>query len=176
MPKRILAIAASYRKHGNSDQLLDAFLQGALESGHTVEKLYLSDQNIASCRGCFACQKTGRCVIQDEILEKLQQADVVVLATPVYFYGMCGALKTFLDRTFPLYPDRQHFREAYLLAAAVENLDTTVQGTRNGVESWTRCFEKLNLSGVIFAGGAADRDAVSAHPALREAYEAGKSL
>ena len=179
MRKKVIVISTSFRKGGNSDWLADEFARGAAESGNEVEKIYLSDYKIENCRGCWACQKIGHCVIQDdmaEILTKLKSADVVVFATPVYFYGMCGAMKNFLDRTFPLFPDKQHFHEVYLLAAAQENLETTVQGARNGLENWVRCFENLKLSGVIFAGGVTNKNDIDGHPALLEAYKAGKKL
>ena len=133
MAKKVLAISTSFRKGGNSDRLMDAWIQGAEENGNTIEKIYLSNNKIENCRGCLACQKIGHCVIKDdmtEILTKMQDADVVVFATPVYFYGMCGAMKTFLDRTFPLYPDKQHFQEVYLMVTAEDDAEDTVQGTQ----------------------------------------------
>ena len=139
----------------------------------------MCEKEIECCRGCFACQKTGLCVLRDdmaEILVKMRQADVIVIATPVYFYGMCGAMKTFLDRTFPLYPDKQHFQETYLLAAAGEDLKSTVQGTQAGLEGWISCFENIRLSEVIFAGGVMEKGEIEGHPALCRAYEAGKNV
>lgn len=179
MRKKVIVISTGYRKGGNSDRLADEFLRGAVESGNEAEKVYLSDQKIENCRGCWGCQKIEHCVIQDDmngILSKLKGADVVAFATPIYFYGMCGTMKNFLDRTFPLFPDKQHFQEVYLLAAAQENLETTVQGVRNGLENWVRCFENLNLSGVVFAGGVTNKGDIEGHPALLEAYKAGKKL
>lgn len=179
MSKKVIVISASFRKGGNSDRLADEFIRGATEGGNEVEKIYLSDKKIENCRGCWACQKIGHCVIQDdmaEFLTKLKGADVAAFATPIYFYGMCGAMKNFLDRTFPLFPDKQHFQEVYLMAAAQEDLGTTVQSTRTGLENWIRCFENLKLSGVIFAGGVTDKGDIDNHPALLESYEAGKKL
>lgn len=179
MTKTVLIVSASFRKGSHSDRLAEEFARGALESGNAVEKIRLSEQKIDFCRGCFACQKTGQCVIRDdmaEILIKMKESDLIVFATPIYFYGMCGAMKNFLDRTFPLYPNQQHFRKVYLIAAAEENLDTTIQGVQTGLEGWIRCFDSVGLSGTIFAGGVTDREDIEGHPALHEAYIAGKKL
>lgn len=90
------------------------------------------------------------------ILEEMRSADVLAFATPVYFYGMCGTMKIFLDRTYPLFHDKYEFRDIYLLAAAAEDLETTVQGTVEGLDGWIRCFEKTRLAKVIFAGGGSE--------------------
>lgn len=77
MAKKVLAISTSFRKGGNSDRLMDAWIQGAEENGNTIEKIYLSNNKIEKCRGCLACQKIGHCVIKDdmtEILTKMQDA------------------------------------------------------------------------------------------------------
>ena len=88
--KQVLIISASPRKNGNSDLLCDQFAQGAKESGHHVEKVFLTEKQIGYCRGCGVCNTTHVCVQKDdmaEILDKMVKADVIVLATPVYFYG-----------------------------------------------------------------------------------------
>ena len=104
--KNILVISSSPRRRGNSDLLADAFIEGAQEAGHTVEKISLHDKKIGFCRGCLGCQKTQRCILRDDmddILPRMQQAEVIVFASPVYFYSLCGQLKTLLDRTNPLF-------------------------------------------------------------------------
>lgn len=177
--KKAVVLSASLRKKGNSAQLAHQFAKGALEAGHKVKEICLPDYSIENCRGCFDCQKTGTCAVQDDvsvILEEMRLADVLAFATPVYFYGMCGAMKTFLDRTYPLFPDKYEFRDIYLLAAAGENLETTVQGTAEGLQGWIRCFEKTRLAKVIFAGGVMESGEIKGHPVLWEAYQAGKQL
>ncbi len=179
MAKKVVVLSTSFRKEGNSARLARQFAKGALEAGHKVKEICLADYNIGICRGCFACQKKGRCVVQDDmgkILATMRSADVLAFATPVYFYGMCGAMKMFLDRTYPLFPDKYEFRDVYLLAAAGENLETTLKGTLEGLDGWIRCFEKTRLAKVIFAGGVMEKGEIDGHPALQEAYQAGKQL
>lgn len=93
--KNVLIISASPRKNGNSDILCDRFAQGAEESGHKVEKVFLASKKNGYCRGCGVCNSTRKCVQRDdmtEILDKMTAVDVIVLATPVYFYSMDGQI------------------------------------------------------------------------------------
>lgn len=106
MNKKVLIVSASFRKNSNSEMLAKAFEKGALESGKEVEMISLRDKSIGFCHGCFACLKLGKCVIGDdavEIAEKMKNTDVLVFATPVYYYSVSGQLKTMLDRANPLY-------------------------------------------------------------------------
>ena len=84
--KRILVISTSLRAHSNSDLLAEQFGKGAESAGHKVEKIDLRGKQIVFCRGCFACSKLGRCVIDDDvnaIMEKVLHSDVIVWATPI---------------------------------------------------------------------------------------------
>ena len=124
MSKKILILSASLRAGSNSETLANAFADGARAAGHTVEVVSLRGKSIAFCRGCLACQTLGRCVIDDDavaITEKMQHADVIVFATPIYYYEMSGQLKTLLDRANALFPSDYAFRDIYLLTSATED-------------------------------------------------------
>lgn len=152
MSKKILIISTSLRKDGNSDILADAFDKGAQEAGHSVEHVTLRDKTIGFCKGCLACQKTQRCVIHDDanaIVQKMGAAEVIVFATPVYFYDMCGQMKTLLDRSNPLFPTDYAFRDIYLLATAADSSHNAVDGTLTGLQGWISCFERATLKGVV---------------------------
>lgn len=101
-------------------------------------------------------------------------ADVIAFATPVYYYSVCGQLKTLLDRANPLYPSDYKFRDIYLLATAAENEAETVKGTETAIQGWIDCFEKAELVKTIFAGGVDKPGEINELFALKEAYEAGK--
>ena len=119
---------------------------GARAAGHTVEVISLRGKNIAFCRGCLACQTLGRCVIDDDtvaITEKMQHADVIVFATPIYYYEMSGQLKTLLDRANALFPSDYAFRDIYLLASATEDEPDTDERAIHGLEGWIACYEKV---------------------------------
>lgn len=176
MSKTVLILSTSPRKGGNSDTLAEEFAHGAREAGHQVEKIELYNKTIGFCRGCLACQKTRRCVIHDDagmIAQKMLAADVLVFATPIYFYEMCGQMKTLLDRSNPLYPADYAFREVYLLAAAADGELSAMDGAVKGLEGWLACFEKAKLAGTVFGGGADAVGTIQGNPALREAYEKG---
>ena len=106
MNKKVLILSSSPRKGSNSETLAAAFAKGVQEKGHQVETVYLREKQYGFCQGCFACLKLGRCVIKDdavEIVQKMHDADVLVFATPVYYYSVSGQLKTMLDRANPLF-------------------------------------------------------------------------
>lgn len=100
---KVLAIAASSRRNGNSETLLDRALAGikVKNTAITIKKVVIADLNIHPCNGCLACMKTGECVIQDDmqaLYEDLSAADVLLIASPIYFMGLPCQLKCVIDR------------------------------------------------------------------------------
>lgn len=179
MAKNILILSASLRAGSNSETLANAFADGARAAGHAVEVISLRGKNIAFCRGCLACQTLGRCVIDDDavaITEKMQHADVIVFATPIYYYEMSGQLKTLLDRANALFPSDYAFRDVYLLASATEDEPDTDERAIHGLEGWIACYEKCRLAGTVFAGGVTEPGAVAGHPALETARAMGAAI
>lgn len=179
MSKNILVISTSPRKGGNSETLADAFIRGAEETGNRVEKVCLYDKTIGFCKGCLSCLKSHQCIIHDDadtIAQKMRKADVIVFATPVYYYEMCGQMKTMLDRANPLYGSDYMFRKVYLLAAAAEEEDSAVDGAVKGLSGWIACFPKARLAGTVFGGGADVVGSIQGNPALEQAYEMGKTV
>lgn len=179
MNKNVLVISTSLRSQSNSEALADEFVRGAVTAGHNVEKISLRGKEIHFCRGCLACQHTGRCVISDDmqdIIPKMHDADAIVFATPIYYYEMCGQMKTLLDRANALYGSDYRFRDIYLLTAAAEDEPEVPQRAISGLGGWIDCFERAHLHGTVFAGGVCNGGDVAGHHALREAYEMGKSI
>ena len=132
------------------------------------------------CRGCLACQQTGNCVIKDdvqEIMDGVLNADVVVWATPIYYYEMSGQMKTLLDRLNPLFTSNYSFRDIYMIATAAENEESAFEKAYSGLKGWVDCFEKARLKGIVFGGGIADAyDAGNHADIMRKAYKLGLSL
>lgn len=179
MKKSILVISSSLRKGSNSELLADKFISGAKEAGHDVEKVCLRDKTISFCRGCLACQYTGKCVIMDdgnEIADKMLTADVVVFATPIYYYEMSGQMKTMLDRANPLYFADYKFRDVYLLAAAADEDNHAMDGAVKGLTGWVSCFTKAVLTGTLFAGGVDKAGEIEEHLVLEKAYQMGREV
>ncbi|WP_094605694.1 FMN-dependent NADH-azoreductase [Sporomusa silvacetica DSM 10669] len=180
MNKNILILSASPRKGGNSETLCDQFAKGAQEVGHTVEKIRLHEQNISFCTGCAACLKLGHCVQNDDmtaILEKMAQADVIVLATPVYYYTMNAQMKVMIDRTLAGQSRIQN-KEFYLIATAADgkaDMDLTFEGLRG----YLRCLPNAHLPnakemGVVYGADAFELGDIQSNPAMQEAYEFGR--
>ena len=179
MNKKGLIISSSPRKGGNSETLAAAFAKGAREAGNQVETVSLREKQVGFCKGCLACLKLGHCVIQDDAVEiatKMHDADVLVFATPVYYYCVSGQLKTMLDRANPLYDTDYAFTQAYLLATAAEDAPETFEGTEKAVQGWVDCFPRCTLAGTVFAGGVNDVGEIAGHPALEQAYRMGKEV
>lgn len=179
MAKKVLVISTSLRKGGNSETLADSFLQGAQSAGNIAEKVSLCGKTINFCKGCLACQKIKKCVIADDvkdIIEKMKTADVIVFATPIYYYEMAGQMKTLLDRTNPLYGTEYSFRDIYLLSSAADDAEGTDARAITGLEGWIECFPQARLAGTVFAGGVTAVGEIKDHEALNKAYEMGKSV
>lgn len=177
--KNVLIISSSLRKGSNSEALAAEFARGAADAGNRVELISLRDKDIRFCRGCLACQKTQKCVIADDapaIVAKMHDADVIAFASPIYYYEMSGQLKTLLDRANPLYPSDYRFRDIYMLTSAAEDEPSTPERAVSGLTGWIDCFAKACLAGTVFAGGVNEPGEVKGHPALAEAYTAGKNI
>ena len=146
MAKKVLILSASPRKGGNSDLLCDQFAKGAEEAGHQVEKVRVQEKKIAPCLACYGCRNTGVCVQKDDmagILDKLVKADVLVLATPVYFYSMDGQLKTLIDRTLPRYTEIRD-KEVYFIATAAAGRGA-MERTMDAMRGFTDCLIDIRI-------------------------------
>lgn len=179
MSKKVLVISTSLRHNSNSETLAGEFAKGAKEAGHEVKEITLRDKNIGFCKGCLACLKLGHCVIQDdavEIAKQMHDAQVIVFATPIYYYEMSGQMKTMLDRANPLYGTDYAFEDIYFLSTAAEDENGVDSRAITGLEGWIDCFERAKLAGTVFAGGVDDAGAITGHMALKKAFEMGKSI
>ncbi len=177
--KRVIVISTSLRHGSNSDMLADKFVEGAKAAGHDVEKISLAGKDIQFCKGCLACQRLGRCVIADDvndIMAHVLKADVVVWATPIYYYEMSGQMKTLIDRMNAMYPLDYQFRDVYLLTTAAEDEEHVPQRAEAGLMGWIDCYPKCRLAGTLFCGGVNDARDIEGHAKLQAAYDMGKSI
>lgn len=175
--KNVLIISSSPRKNGNSELLCKEFYEGALEVGHNVELVRLADKQIGYCKACYSCRKTGKCVQQDDmpaLLEKVRAADVLVLATPVYFYCMSAQLKTFIDRLFFAYLDVH--ADIYLIITAHDTDLPLLEQTAEAIRGCTRdCFEDCEEKGCLIVGGVGKRGEVIGREEMETAFEMGRN-
>ena len=180
MTKNVLIISTSIRNNANSEILAHETERGAKEAGHNVEFVSLKDKEIKFCKGCMACQKIGKCVINDdanEITLKMKNADVIVWATPIYYYEMSGQMKTLIDRANSLFATGKNFSEVYVITTSADTTKGVVQTVLNGVKGWIACFSGVKLCGYLEAGGLEDANEASERKELLEqAYNLGKNI
>ena len=177
--KNVLIITTSLRDGSNSDMLAEAFKDGAISAGSTVETVSLKNKNIGFCKGCFACQKIGKCIINDDanaITDKIAEADVVVWATPVYYYEMSGQMKTLIDRANSLFSRERKFKDVYLLSTAHDSDASTPDGALKGLQGWIKCMKGARLAGSVFVGGIEPAGAIEGNIGLKNAFEMGKNV
>ena len=176
--KKIIVISTSLRNGSNSDILAEQFVAGAKAAGNEAEKISLVGKQIQFCKGCFGCQKLGRCVINDDvndIMTKVLNADVVAWATPIYYYEMSGQMKTLIDRMNGMYSQDYKFRDVYLLSTAAENEEETPKRAEAGLTGWIDCYPKSRLAGTLFCGDVNEAREIEGSSTLKEAFFLGKN-
>lgn len=184
----VLGLAASPRRQGNSERLLDAFLAGAAKDGVNIEKIHLADLDIHPCLDCRDCFRTGECRFRDDaslrVLPRLTTADIVVFATPVYFYSVPAPAKLLIDRTQVLWARREILRQdppvgrreslGVLLAAGARDERPMFDGLRLTVKYWMKSFF-TELAAERLYRQLDDLGAVLDHPtALADVRELGR--
>ncbi|MDY5010332.1 MAG: flavodoxin family protein [Sodaliphilus sp.] len=177
--KKVIVISTSLRVGSNSGMLADKFIEGAQAAGNEVEKITLSGKSISFCKGCLACQKLGKCVIDDDanaIMQKVLEADVVCWATPIYYYEMSGQMKVLIDRMNAMYSLDYKFRDVYMLTTAAEDEPEVPKRAEAGLTGWIDCYPKSRLAGTLFCGGVDAPRTIRGSVKLQEAYQLGKNI
>ncbi len=177
--KNILILSGSPRAKGNSDVLCDEFMRGAREVGHNVEKIRVHGKKIAYCHACYYCRDhQGECVIKDdmaEILQKILNADVIVMASPVYFYSVDAQMKTLIDRTVARWLDIKN-KEFYYIMTAAEDTETVMDTTLACFRGAADCYESSIERGVLYAKGVYEKGEIFDTAYMQQAYEMGKNV
>ena len=178
MAKKVLILSGSPRKHGNSDLLCDEFMRGALEAGHEVEKIRVQEKKIANCIACYACQDTGICAIKDDmadIMQKMIDCDVMVLASPVYFYSIDAQLKAVIDRSVCRWTEVKN-KEMYYIMTAADTEQASMETTLACFRGYADCVEGAVEKGIIYGPGVYQAGEIKATNHMQEAYNLGKSI
>lgn len=176
--KKVLILSGSPRKNGNSDILCDEFARGAAEAGNHVEKIRVAEKNIGFCRACYACRGTGVCAIRDdmaEVLRKMIDADVLVLASPVYFYSIDAQLKALIDRTVARWLEVKN-KEFYYIVTAADSGKEAAETTLACFRGYADCVDGAIEKGVIYGMGVYEKGKVKDTAAMKEAYEMGRNV
>ena len=172
-----MVIEGSLGKGGNSDLLCDAFLKGAAESGNFTEKIYVQDLKLQPCLACYGCCDTQKCVQKDNmpnVIEKMIEADVILLATPVYFYSLSGQMKVFIDRCLPKY-EKISQKEFYFAATAADE-NAQLEHTFDALTDFTDCLPLSKVKAKIYGGEFYEKGEIKGSKAEQEAYELGKKV
>lgn len=182
MDKKIIILNGSPRKKGNTSALIAEFTKGAEEAGNTVTEFFLDKMDIHGCKGCFGGHSSRECPCvqrddMDEIYPVVRESDVIVLASPLYYWNMSGQIRTAVDRLFALEEGdgnllRGHGRASALLMAAEGH------GFEDVVLYYDHLMEHLKWEnlGHVLAGGCGSVGDIKGKEELQKAYELGKSI
>ena len=174
----ILIISGSPRKGGNTELLAEAFAKGAVKHHH-VEIVSVRDVKVNPCLGCNACFKTnGTCVQKDDmpvIYEKMSQADMLVIASPVYFYGISAQLKAVIDRFHNPIRDSFHIKKTALLLVGAASLPELFDSI---LTQYQLCLNFFNIedAGKILVRGVKDKGDIKGTRFIEDAYQLGASI
>lgn len=179
--KFVLVLSASPRRGGNTDLLCDEFARGASESNAKVEKIFLDDYDIDFFREIDTYMQpdsVAKALSRDDaklIIDKMLKADVIVLASPVYYLNINGRLKNLIDRTFYCFMQLKDKEFFYITASADEEsyaADCAIEGFRGFV----RCLPNPTERGMIKATGMGRKGGVKGSMFMQEAYNLGKTI
>jgi len=188
---KVLGISGSPRRHGNTETLLDSFLDGAKAAGASVEKVVLKEINYSPCRGCNACHKTGECIVKDDapgVYDRILAADIVAVASPIYSMGITAQLKGFIDRAQYLWARKfilktlsfseDHIRrhKGIFISTAGQNIDHVFDSAFPAI---TALFHGTGFDYTenIVANNMDFWNGIKNHPtALKNAYERGQQV
>ena len=176
---KVLVLTGSPRQKGNSNELAAAFCRGAEEAGHEVLRFDAARMDLHPCIACEVCRRSGSCFRQDDMQQlypHLVEADAIVLATPLYYFGMSAQLKMLIDRFYGVNEAmRNHPKQAFLLAscgdAEPEILDALLAHYR-AICHYCHWQDK----GQALAIGVYGLGDIAGMPCLEQAYELGHSL
>ncbi len=175
----ILVLSGSPRKGGNTDLLVDAFVKGASPKHH-VEVVSVHDYKINPCMGCNACfrREDHACCQKDDmqiVYEKMAKAEMLVIASPVYFYGLSAQLKTVIDRFHNPIRDTFHIHKMALLLVGAASLPELFDSILVQYELCLKFF-KMEDVGRVLVRGAKDKGDVKNGDSLQKAFELGQSI
>lgn len=177
--KKVLILEGSPRRNGNSAILSEEFARGAAEAGCSVEKVRIAGKKIAGCLGCDACYRNGgACVQKDdmaEIREKMLAADIIVLASPIYFYSMTAQLKAVIDRTYAFYQQLEGKTFHFLITCGATDASYT-ETMLAALRGFTCCVPNAKEGGYVLGIGAMEAGEIRSSAAMEEAYRLGQSV
>ncbi|WP_455654612.1 flavodoxin family protein [Phascolarctobacterium sp.] len=175
---KIVVLAGSPHRRGTSALLADKFIEGAQSGGHEIFRFNAAFEDIHPCQGCDVCGMNGHCVqkdaIENELMPHLLAADLIVLITPLYYYGMSAQLKTVIDR-FYSHSGAISGKRSMLMATAYNSADWTMEALVHHYETLVRYMRWQDM-GKVLAVGCGSRSVIEGTAFPQQAYELGRSL
>jgi len=186
---RVLGIAGSPRRNGNTDMLLAEFIRGAASKGAEVKTFFLRDLNISPCLHCDACLKAGICRIKDDmqkIYPEMENADVIVMASPIQFMGVTAHMKAMIDRCQALWARKyvlkvpplgdKRARKGFFISVGGTKLTNLFEPTLVMIKTFFRIID-VTYAGELLYKGIDEKGAIAKHPdALQQAFLAGQKI
>lgn len=190
--KNILVVQGGGRAKGNTAQLVDSFIKGATEGGHTVEKINLNQTEVKGCIGCNACRYGKPCVQKDgfnDLVPKIKAADLIVFASPLLFWTLSSKIKAFIERFYciaeedPAPPlgryERYPIKDAALLMTSADNYFWTYEQVVSYYQFAIINYIGFQDRGMLLAGGCGDTNGkpqIDKTGYLEKAFEFGKNI
>ena len=183
--KRVLILTASPRKNSNSTILAQKAAEGVNAAGGEADVVPIGTMKIAPCNACDACRTSPEagCVINDEmqpLYKKIEEAQSILFATPVYWFSVSAQMKCFIDRTYATYNDSKYaFTEKDVgVILTYEDKDVFSAGGVNALRSFqdTFAYVKANQMGTVHGSAGKAGDVQSNDKLLQEAYELGRKI
>jgi len=187
---KVLGIAGSPRRDGNTDYLLRQVMAGASSSGVETKTVVLSELNIAPCRHCDGCIKTGKCVVEDDMQwlhTDIRETEHIVLASPIFFMGVTAQTKAMIDRCQALWvikyvlklpvainPNKE--RSGVFISVGGTKLRNLFEPAKATVKSWFTTLD-IKYTGELVFSGIEESGSIRLHPtALKDAFSIGQKL
>ena len=190
--KKILIILGGRRKKGNTAQLVDAFMKGAMEAGHATELISLNQLQVNGCIGCNACRYGKPCVQKDDfnsLVPKILEADLLVFASPLYFWTISSKIKAFIERFYCIAQkddnpplgryEKYPVHDCALLMTSADDFFWTFEQAVSYYQFTMVNYIGFHNKGMLLAGGCGDtngRPGIGKTDHLMEAYEFGKRI
>lgn len=176
---KIVVLQGSPNLKGSTSILVEEFTRGAKDAGHTVERIDLSTIQVNPCTGCVACGYEGPCVQKDDnqaIKKVILESDMIVFATPLYYYSMSAQLKIVIDRfcSYNSSLTRKHMKSA-LITVAWNSDNWTFDALESHYQTLVR-YLSFQDQGMILGRGCGSPSMTRGSSYMRQAYELGKSL
>jgi multimeric flavodoxin WrbA len=186
----VLGIFGSPRRGGNTEILLEEALKGAEKEGGKIARLYLSDFTLTPCKECHGCDRTGNCVILDDMQQvypRLLESDVVMLASPIFFYGVTAWVKALIDRSQAFWARKYLLkdpslgkegkkRKGFFISVGATKGPRVFDGAVLTVKYFFDVLNAEYVGELVFRGVEAKGDILNHPEALQQAFETGKRL